>query len=78
MSLYAFDAAVFVGGMEGVEQEYEMFKRIHPDKALFPSSPQQERQQSFFSTNILATRLNCCPTLRYLSLLRRLLNFRPT
>lgn len=25
------DAAVFIGGMEGVETEYELFRRLHPD-----------------------------------------------
>jgi hypothetical protein len=25
------DAAVFIGGMEGVETECEMFRRLHPD-----------------------------------------------
>lgn len=29
-------AAVFVGGMEGVEQEYELFCRRHPGKPVYP------------------------------------------
>lgn len=29
-------AAVFVGGMEGVEMEYEMFARMHPDGMILP------------------------------------------
>ena len=31
-----FDAAVFVGGMEGVEIEYEIFQRLHPGKPAYP------------------------------------------
>lgn len=30
------DAAVFVGGMEGVEAEYELFKKHHPDAKVLP------------------------------------------
>ncbi|MBD2124752.1 hypothetical protein H6F68_28190 [Trichocoleus sp. FACHB-262] len=29
-------AAVFIGGMEGVEIEYEMFKRFHPEAKVLP------------------------------------------
>jgi hypothetical protein len=29
-------AAVFIGGMEGVEVEYEMFKHFHPDAKVLP------------------------------------------
>ncbi len=31
-----YAAAVFIGGMEGVEDEYAMFKECHPDKPCFP------------------------------------------
>ena len=31
-----FAAGVFIGGMEGVEQEFELFKRIHPHSPAFP------------------------------------------
>jgi len=31
-----FKAGIFIGGMEGVETEYEMFKSIHPDAKTFP------------------------------------------
>lgn len=29
-------AAVFVGGMEGIFDEYEMFRRLHPDAPVLP------------------------------------------
>lgn len=32
----AFSAAFFVGGMEGVEKEYDMMKSMKPDAARFP------------------------------------------
>lgn len=31
-----FDAAVFIGGMEGVLEEYELFKKHHPNARLWP------------------------------------------
>ncbi len=35
-----FEAAVFIGGMEGVEDEYSLFRKLHGDKTcLLVSSP---------------------------------------
>ncbi|HRM31169.1 MAG TPA: hypothetical protein PLH48_11735 [Acinetobacter johnsonii] len=31
-----FCAAIFIGGMEGVEDEYNLFKKAHPDCPVFP------------------------------------------
>ena len=31
-----FDAAVFLGGMEGVETEYDTFRRLHPNRPAYP------------------------------------------
>lgn len=31
-----FDAAIFIGGMDGIEVEYDMFKVYHPDALLLP------------------------------------------
>ncbi|RCJ42730.1 hypothetical protein A6770_07580 [Nostoc minutum NIES-26] len=32
----SFGAAVFIGGMEGIVEECEIFKKLHPDKPIFP------------------------------------------
>lgn len=32
----SFSAAVFIGGMDGIEVEYKMFKEYHPDALLLP------------------------------------------
>jgi hypothetical protein len=32
----AFGGAVFVGGMGGIVEEYELFRRLHPDAAIVP------------------------------------------
>ncbi|WP_265936886.1 SLOG domain-containing protein [Acinetobacter wuhouensis] len=31
-----FCAAIFIGGMEGVEDEYKLFKEAHPNVPIFP------------------------------------------
>lgn len=31
-----FCAAIFIGGMKGVEEEYKLFKNSHPDSPVFP------------------------------------------
>jgi len=31
-----FCAAIFIGGMEGVEDEYQLFKQAHPNSPVFP------------------------------------------
>jgi hypothetical protein len=31
-----FAAGIFIGGMEGVEEEYNMFKQFHPDALIIP------------------------------------------
>lgn len=31
-----FCAAIFIGGMEGVEDEYRLFKEVHPNIPVFP------------------------------------------
>ncbi len=36
ISAHNFDAAVFLGGMEGVEIEYDVFRRLHPEKPAYP------------------------------------------
>ena len=36
ISAHNFDAAVFLGGMEGVELEYDIFRRLHPNKPAYP------------------------------------------
>jgi hypothetical protein len=35
-SEHAFSAAVFIGGMGGIVQEYELFSRLQPDAAIIP------------------------------------------
>ena len=36
LSDYAFDSAVFIGGMEGILQEFELFRDLHPNASVLP------------------------------------------
>jgi hypothetical protein len=72
-----FDAGVFLGGMEGVEREYEMFQLIHPDKPAFPIASTGAAARLLFE-EYARDKVELLSDLRYLSLFRRLLNFRPT
>ncbi|SFW11690.1 SLOG domain-containing protein [Chitinophaga sancti] len=36
LSEHRFDAAVFIGGMEGIIEEYEIFKEKHPKALIIP------------------------------------------
>lgn len=36
LSCMKFDAAVFIGGMDGVEIEFDLFRRYHPDAKVLP------------------------------------------
>jgi hypothetical protein len=36
LSDHKFDAAVFIGGMDGIEVEYNMFKEKHPNALILP------------------------------------------
>ena len=74
---HEFDAGVFLGGMEGVEREYEMFRLIHPDKPAFPIASTGAAARLLFS-EYARDQVELMSDLRYLSLFRRLLNFRPT
>jgi hypothetical protein len=74
---HEFDAGIFLGGMEGVEREYEMFRMIHPDKPAFPIASTGAAARLLFN-EYARDQVELMSDLRYLSLFRRLLNFRPT
>jgi SLOG cluster3 family len=70
-----FAAGIFIGGMEGVEDEYKLFRKIHPNTPTFPIG----------STGAAALELalrhapevpDLTNDLRYLSLFRRLLKIK--
>jgi hypothetical protein len=36
LTSYEFSAGIFIGGMEGVEEEFELFREFHPEARLIP------------------------------------------
>jgi hypothetical protein len=36
LSDYHYEAGVFIGGMEGVEEEFELFRQLHPNATILP------------------------------------------
>jgi len=68
-----FAAAVFIGGMDGVEEEYELFRQIHPSRPAFPIASTGAAARILFE-KYMADRRELMDELRYLSLFRRLLN----
>jgi hypothetical protein len=71
-----FDAGIFLGGMEGVEREYEIFREIHPDKPAFPIASTGAAARILFD-EYARDQVELLTDLRYLSLFRRLLDFQP-
>ena len=47
-----FAAGVFIGGMEGVEQEYELFVRAHPKALALPVATGRGAQEAHLVTKI--------------------------
>ncbi len=72
-----FDAGIFLGGMEGVEREFELFRQMHPDGPVHPIASTGAAARLLFN-EYARDRVELLTDLRYLSLFRRLLNFRPT
>ena len=68
-----FDAGIFLGGMDGVEREYEIFREIHPGKPAFPIASTGAAAQILFN-EYARDQVELLTDLRYLSLFRRLLN----
>lgn len=67
-----FDAGIFLGGMDGVEREYKMFKLIHPGKPAYPIASTGAAARILFD-EYARDRVELLSDLRYLSLFRRLL-----
>jgi len=71
-----FDVGLFVGGMEGVEEEYELFRKLHPQTLAFPIASTGAAAANIFDRELALQRAH--PELRdelsYLTLIRDLLD----
>jgi hypothetical protein len=50
-SSYEFSAGIFIGGMEGVEDEFKLFKSIHPKVLLLPIASTGAAAKIIFDEN---------------------------
>lgn len=69
-----FDAAFFIGGMEGVEDEFKLFRLYHPNAKVFPIASTGAAAKFLYEENeeICDSRLKT--ELTYTSLIKELLN----
>jgi SLOG cluster3 family len=67
-----FAAGIFIGGMEGVEDEYDTFRELHPRKPAFPIASTGAAARILFD-KYSSQHADLLSELTYLSLFRRLL-----
>jgi SLOG cluster3 family len=70
-----FTAGIFIGGMEGVEVEYELFRKMHPNKPAYPIASTGAAAKILFD-RFKSFRQELLDDLRYLSLFRKLLTIK--
>jgi hypothetical protein len=68
-----FSAAFFIGGMEGVEEEYNLFKKYHPDTPAYPIASTGAAAKKIFDEKKEAFSKDLEENLAYMSLFRSLL-----
>ena len=70
-----FELALFIGGMEGVEDEYAMFAQLHPARPAFPIASTGAAAKKLFeaSPNLQRDHPELRDELSYLTLMRDLL-----
>ncbi len=71
-----FDAAFFIGGMEGVEVEYEMFTKFHPYAKVFPVASTGAAAKKIFDIAPEKYDTRLLTELTYTSLFKDLLQIR--
>lgn len=69
-----YDAAFFVGGMEGVMDEYLLFKEFHPDAKIFPIASTGAAAKFIYDENPSIYNPRLETELTYTSLIKELLN----
>jgi hypothetical protein len=72
---WQYSAAVFIGGMEGVEQEFQLLREFQPRAKLLPVASTGGAALRLFEQGHFPTQLKS--ELTYLSLFRELLDLQP-
>lgn len=69
-----FAAAVFVGGMDGVEEEYALFRKYHPDAQCYPIASTGAAARLLYDKNPKEFDSRLLSEMSYTSLFKDLLN----
>lgn len=69
-----FCAGIFIGGMKGVEDEYEMFIQMHPDAMVFPIASTGAAAKIIYDKYFVDRESRLCTNLAYSSLFKDLFN----
>lgn len=69
-----FEAGVFIGGMEGVEAEYDLFRDMHPRAAVLPIASSGAAAQILYDRDRSLFQEELNSDLAYASLFRKLLS----
>ncbi len=72
-----FSAAVFIGGMEGVEQEYALFRQLHPYAPAYPIASTGGAALILYERDVSVFDAALADDLAYPALFRRLLKLTP-
>lgn len=70
----SFDAAVFIGGMEGVEDECAIFKDFHPNALLFPIASTGAAARIIYDKSVQNYSPQLLRDYAYMALFRTLIN----
>ena len=71
-----YDAAFFIGGMEGVEDEFNLFRKYHPDTRVFPIASTGAAANFLYEKNMEICDSRLKTELTYTSLIKELLNIK--
>ena len=69
-----FYAGIFIGGMEGVEDEYTMFTLLHPEAKVFPLASTGGAAKIIYDKHFDGKESELYDNLAYSSLFKDLLN----
>ena len=70
---HEFAAGVFIGGMEGVEEEYKMFIRKHPHAIILPIASTEQQQKKIYDEQFLDKNERLVKDYAYMSLFQKYL-----
>jgi len=73
---HAFEAAVFIGGMEGVFEELAVFQRLHPNASIIPIASAGGAALEI-SQNLQSSLTNPDPSIDYIGIFHNSLKIAP-